>query len=61
MGLSEDCVLVRDVSKDSVITAADVTMPPERLSDKLWRDQQRRWHPPAVTSPSMAVSAKVGP
>jgi predicted homoserine dehydrogenase-like protein len=43
MGLSEGCVLRRDVPRDSVVTAADVVMPPERLSDRLWAEQRDRW------------------
>lgn len=43
MGLAEGAVLKRAVSKDSVVTAADVQMPAERLSDRLWAEQLRRW------------------
>ena len=43
MGLSEGCVMRRDVARDSVLTANDVRMPPERLCDRLWDEQQRRW------------------
>jgi predicted homoserine dehydrogenase-like protein len=43
MGLSEGCTLRRAVARDAVLTAADVQMPPERPSDILWREQQRRW------------------
>jgi predicted homoserine dehydrogenase-like protein len=50
MGLAEGCTLVRDVAKDAVLTAADVRMPAERLSDRLWREQQQRW--PAVSAAS---------
>jgi predicted homoserine dehydrogenase-like protein len=48
MGLAEGCVLRRSVSRDSVIGSADVELPPTRLSDQLWAEQQRRW--PALTS-----------
>ncbi|REL24186.1 NAD(P)-dependent oxidoreductase [Rhodohalobacter sp. SW132] len=39
MGLSQDCRLVNDVSKDEVIRIKDVQFPPERLCDKLWEKQ----------------------
>ena len=41
IGLAEGCTLVRDVAKDAVLTAADVRMPAERLSDRLWRRRRR--------------------
>jgi predicted homoserine dehydrogenase-like protein len=53
MGLSEGCTLRRDVAKDRVVTAADVTMPSERLSDRLWAEQLNRW---SAASPRDAVS-----
>ncbi len=43
MGLSEGCVLRRAVAKDSVISRADIELPPARLSDQLWAEQNRRW------------------
>ncbi len=43
MGLSEGCVLRRAVAKDSVISRADIELPPARLSDRLWAEQNRRW------------------
>jgi len=43
IGLSEGCTLRRAVARDSVLTAEDVEMPPERLSDRLWREQRERW------------------
>jgi predicted homoserine dehydrogenase-like protein len=39
IGLAEGCVLKNDVSKDKVLTYADVIPPPNRLCDKL-RDEQ---------------------
>ena len=47
MGLAEGCTLRHAVAKDAVLTSADVAMPPERPSDALWREQQRRWPAPA--------------
>lgn len=40
MGLSVDCVLKEDISRDQPIHFDDVKIPGGRLSDKLWRDQQ---------------------
>ena len=41
--MSEDCVLRRDIAKDSVVGFNDVTAPPARLVDTLWQEQLRRW------------------
>jgi predicted homoserine dehydrogenase-like protein len=43
IGLAEGCTVVRDVAKDSALTFADVRLPAERLSDRLWKEQQERW------------------
>jgi len=43
IGLSEGCVLVRDVPKDAVVTFADVMMPPNGEVEALWREQFARW------------------
>ncbi|HMG93981.1 MAG TPA: Gfo/Idh/MocA family oxidoreductase [Chryseolinea sp.] len=39
MGLSEGCVLKRDISRDQVITYADVILPKDRFCDKLRQEQ----------------------
>lgn len=39
IGLAEGCVLKKDVKKDAVVTLDDVELPPDRLSDKLWKEQ----------------------
>jgi predicted homoserine dehydrogenase-like protein len=39
MGLAEGCSLKRDISKDQVITYADVELPPGRLCGKLRAEQ----------------------
>lgn len=39
MGLSDGCVLKRDLAQDTPITFADVELPAGRLSDRLWREQ----------------------
>ncbi len=39
MGLSEGCILKRDVEEDYLITFDDVELPKGRLCDELWREQ----------------------
>lgn len=43
IGLSEGCVLRRDVPKDEVISFEHVDSPPGRLAEALWREQNERW------------------
>jgi predicted homoserine dehydrogenase-like protein len=43
IGLSEGCVLRRDIAKDSVISFADVGARPEGLVETLWQEQNARW------------------
>ncbi len=43
IGLSEGCVLLRDVLKDEVLSFDDVISPPDRLVETLWREQNARW------------------
>ncbi len=43
IGLADGCTVRRALKRDSVVTAEDVEMPAERLSDRLWREQQLRW------------------
>jgi predicted homoserine dehydrogenase-like protein len=43
IGLSEGCVLRRDVAKDEVISFNDVESPRGRLAEMLWREQNERW------------------
>jgi predicted homoserine dehydrogenase-like protein len=43
IALSENCVLLRDIGKDEVVSFGDVRLPATRLSDELWREQCRRW------------------
>lgn len=44
MGLSEGCILKRDIKKDAALTFDDVETPPERLVDKLWAEQSDFFH-----------------
>jgi predicted homoserine dehydrogenase-like protein len=43
IGLSEGCRLLRDVAKDAVVSFEAVELPPGRMIDTLWREQNARW------------------
>jgi predicted homoserine dehydrogenase-like protein len=43
IGLSENCILRRDMRKDDVVSFDDVDLPVGRQVDALWREQQARW------------------
>jgi predicted homoserine dehydrogenase-like protein len=43
MGLTDRCVLVRDVPQDQPLTFSDVDLPPDRPCDRLWREQVERF------------------
>ena len=43
IGLAEGCRLKRDAPRDTVLTFADVELPPGRLCDRLWREQVERF------------------
>lgn len=43
MAISLDCVLTRDIAKDQPITYADVRLPPDRLCDRLRREQEEKF------------------
>ncbi len=43
IGLSEECILRRDISKDQVVSFNDVEVPAGRTADALWWEQQARW------------------
>jgi predicted homoserine dehydrogenase-like protein len=45
MGLAEGCKLKRDLPKDTVVTYADVELPPGRLCDKLRDEQANHFKP----------------
>ena len=45
IGLAEGCRLKRAISKDALLTFADVELPPNRLCDRLWREQLARFFP----------------
>src|SRR5882762_6260727 len=43
IALSEGCVLRHAVSKDQVLTLADVVSPTGRITEDLWKEQSARW------------------
>ncbi len=43
IGLSDGCVLRRNISKDEVLSFDDVDLPAGGLVQSLWREQQARW------------------
>jgi predicted homoserine dehydrogenase-like protein len=59
IALSENCVLVRDVAKDEVVSFRDVTLPAERLSDRLWREQNERWPASRAAAPAAQTLAAI--
>jgi len=60
IGLSEGCVLRRDIAKDDVLTLDDVDAPSGRLAEKLWREQNMRWPlPPRGQKESLLRRAPV--
>jgi predicted homoserine dehydrogenase-like protein len=43
IGLSDGCTVTRRVSRDEPITFKDVELPPERLCDRIWMEQNSRF------------------
>ena len=58
MGLCEGCTLRGDVPRDHVLTASDVVMPAERVSDRLWSEQRRRWPDTQMARGKQTVTAE---
>jgi predicted homoserine dehydrogenase-like protein len=55
IGLSEGCMLVRDISKDDVISFHDVVSPRQGLGETLWREQAARWSLPVPALPTQSA------
>jgi predicted homoserine dehydrogenase-like protein len=51
MGLAEGCRLLRDVTRDEVLTYADVVLPAGRLADDLRAQQNARFFGQAGEAP----------
>ena len=59
IGLSEGCVLRRDLPKDAMVTFDDVDLPPTGLVETLWREQCARWKlAPAESSMQPATAGR---
>jgi len=56
IGLSEGCVLRRDVAKDDVVSTEDIHTANETLIWKLWHEQNDRWpcHVEALSASSLS-------
>jgi predicted homoserine dehydrogenase-like protein len=61
IGLSEGCVLRRDVAKDATLSFEDVDAPAGGLAAALWREQASRWpsarRAPGVPAPHAPAEA----
>ena len=57
IGLSEGCVLLRDIPKDNVLLLNDVSAPSGRKVEALWREQNARWPIPTSESQASLVRA----
>jgi predicted homoserine dehydrogenase-like protein len=56
IGLSEGCVLRKDILKDAVLTCDDVEEPTrDSLVEELWREQKARWPLAAQESTSQSM------
>jgi predicted homoserine dehydrogenase-like protein len=61
IGLSEGCVLRRDVAKDTILSFNDVNVPAGREIDRLWREQQVQWpHPTQAARPTLGKQVPLG-
>jgi predicted homoserine dehydrogenase-like protein len=60
IGLSEGCVVRRDIAKDGVISFRDVEAPRARLVERLWREQNERWPLKAASACSQSAHAPLG-
>jgi predicted homoserine dehydrogenase-like protein len=59
IGLSEGCILRRDLPKDAMITVDDVDLPPTGLVETLWREQCALWKStPAESSMQPATAGR---
>jgi len=57
IGLSEGCVLRRDISKDAVLSFDDVAMPEGGVVEALWREQNLLWPIAAQQAGSRSLEA----
>jgi len=57
IGLSEGSILRRDISKDHVLTFADVDLHPSGIVQSLWQEQEARWPLAPASRPLSLQSA----
>ncbi|MGD0446856.1 MAG: hypothetical protein ABSA39_23210, partial [Edaphobacter sp.] len=57
IGLSEGCILRRDVSKDAVISFEDIEELPQGVAWDLWQEQNARW--PVTGAPAPAQNREL--
>src|SRR5262249_42460006 len=55
-GLVRGCTLLRDIPQDSVLTVADVVLPPTRLADRL-RQEQYAHFPDGESRPAASTAS----
>src|SRR5262249_39415627 len=55
MALSENCRLLRDISKDDVISVNDVESPRGGLAEELWLEQSALWPLSGLASKTLAM------
>ena len=60
IGLSDGCILRRDVAKDEVVRFDDVDEAPAGVARKLWQEQNERWPGVPNASNSEALQESVG-
>jgi predicted homoserine dehydrogenase-like protein len=56
IGLSDGCVVRRDIGKDSVLSLNDVELAADSLVETLWREQTARWPVPAEEQQEVSIA-----
>lgn len=51
IGLAEGCTVKRDIARDEVLSFDDVVLPPDRLADRLWQEQMKRFFAQHIRTP----------
>lgn len=51
IGLAEGCTVKRDIARDEVLSFDDVVLPPDRLADRLWQEQMKRFFTQHIRTP----------
>jgi predicted homoserine dehydrogenase-like protein len=56
IGLSDGCLVRRDIGKDSVVSLNDVELAADSLVETLWREQSTRWPVPTEVPQEVSVA-----